>query len=195
MSSPKSSKNISPKIALISGSIRADSINLQLVNAMAHVFKDLGAKPVKINLGAYEMPIYNGDWEDENGVPKATKNLVNRLKKCDGVFIATPEYNGCLPALLKNTIDWTTRIGLDHFATPVYAIGSATPGPMSGIMVLKQLHFILNRLSATVVPTQVGTGNAATAFDKKGRFVEGRTKDFAIKAATQVLAEIERRQS
>lgn len=191
MSTPKSI----PKIGLISGSTRTDSINLQLVNAMAHVFKDLGAKPVKISLNAYEMPIYNGDWEDENGVPKTAKNLVNRLKGCDGVFISTPEYNGCLPALLKNTIDWTTRIGLDHFSKPVYAIGSATPGPLSGIMVLRQLHFILNRLGATVVPTQIGTGNAATAFDKKGRFVEGRTKDFAVKAATQMLTEIERRQT
>lgn len=190
-----STLNTAPKIALFSGSTRTESINLKLINAMAFVFKDLGAKAVKINLNAYEMPIYNGDWEDENGVPKTTKNLVKRLKACDGVFIATPEYNGCLPALLKNTIDWTTRIGLDHFSEPVYGIGSATPGPMSGIMALKQLHFILNRLGATVVPTQVGTGLAATAFDKKGRFVDGRTKDFAIKMATQMLVEIERRQA
>lgn len=184
-----------PKIALISGSTRAQSINRNLVTAMAYVFKDMGAKPVKIDLSAYDMPIYNGDWEDENGIPKTTNNLVRRLRNCDGVFIATPEYNGCLPALLKNTIDWSTRVGLEHFSEPVYGIGAASPGPLSGIMALKQLHFILTRLGASVVPTQVGCGMAETAFDTKGRFVDGRPKSFAQKMATQMLDEISRRQA
>ncbi len=188
-------KSISaPKIALISGSTRSGSINQSLVVAMHHVFKDAGAKPVKIDLSKYDMPIYNGDWELENGIPKATKNLVRRLTACDGVFIATPEYNGCLPALLKNTIDWTTRIGLEQFTTPIYGIGSATPGALSGIMVLRQLHFILNRLGAHVVPCQLGVGMAQNAFDNKGRFVEGRTKGFSQILAKQMLTEIARRQ-
>ena len=184
----------SPKIALISGSTRTGSMNKNLINAMAHMFKDAGAKPVKIDLGKYEMPIYNGDWEAENGVPKTAKNLVRRLKSCDGVFIATPEYNGSLPALLKNTIDWTTRIELGQFSGPVYGIGSATPGPMSGIMVLRQLHFILNRLGASVVPRQLGVGMASNAFDKKGRFKDGRTKDYADALVSQMMLEISRRQ-
>ena len=181
------------KIALISGSTRVGSMNKALVDAMAHIFKDAGAKCVKIDLARYDMPIYNGDWEAENGVPRATKNLVKRLKSCDGVFIATPEYNGCLPALLKNTIDWTTRVELGQFSGPVYGIGSATPGALSGIMVLKQLHFILNRLGATTVPCQLGVGFASKAFDKKGKFIEGRTKGFAKTLAGQMLAEISRR--
>ncbi len=183
-----------PKIALISGSTRTGSINKNLVNAMAHLFKAAGAKAVKIDLNTYEMPIYNGDWESENGVPKTAKNLVRRLKSCDGVFIATPEYNGSLPALLKNTIDWTTRIELGQFSGPVYGIGSASPGPMSGIMVLRQLHFILNRLGATTVPRQLGVGMAEKAFDKKGQFIDGRTKNYADTLVSQMLTEISRRQ-
>ena len=183
-----------PKIALISGSTRTGSMNKNLVNAMAHMFKDAGAKPVKIDLRKYDMPIYNGDWEAENGVPKTAKNLVRRLKSCDGVFIATPEYNGSLPALLKNTIDWTTRLELGQFSGPVYGIGSATPGPMSGIMVLRQLHFILNRLGAGVVPRQLGVGMASNAFDNKGRFKDGRTKGYADALVSQMILEISRRQ-
>lgn len=183
-----------PKIALISGSTRTESMNKNLVNAMAHMFKSAGAKPVKIDLSKYDMPIYNGDWESENGAPKTAKNLIRRLKSCDGVFIATPEYNGSLPALLKNTIDWTTRIELGQFSGPVYGIGSATPGPMSGVMVLRQLHFILNRLGAAVVPRQLGVGMAQNAFDKKGRFLEGRTKNYADVLVSQMLTEISRRQ-
>lgn len=184
---------LAPRIALISGSTRANSINQNLVNAMAHVLKEHDVKPVKINLKNYDMPIYNGDYEIEHGIPKATKNLVRRLKSCQGVFIATPEYNGCLPALLKNTIDWSTRLGLAHFTTPVYAIGSAAPGQLSGIMVMRQLNFILNRLGTHVVPCQLGVGRAQNAFDKKGRFIEGRTKEFAYTQAAQLIAEIARR--
>ena len=62
-------------------------VNKKLVSAVADVFKKYDAKPVKINLSKYDMPIYNGDYEAQHGVPKAAKNLVRRLKSCDGVFI------------------------------------------------------------------------------------------------------------
>lgn len=189
-----SSSSYVPKIILFSGSKRTGSINQSLVNAMAHLFKEAGAKPVKISLAHYDMPIFCEDWESENGVPKTTKSLVRKLKNADGVFIASPEYNGCMPALLKNTIDWSSRIGSDHFKMPVYGIGSATPGSLSGIMVLRQLHFILCRLGATVVNAHLGAGGANALFDKKGRFVEGRTKQLAQTLVSQMMDEIARRQ-
>jgi len=182
-----------PRIALISGSTRTGSINKNLVNAMAHEFKDLGASPVKIDLSKYDMPIYNGDYEAENGVPKSAKNLIRRLKNCEGVFIATPEYNGCLPALLKNTIDWTTRVEMGQFTTPIYGIGAATPGGLSGIMALKQLHFILTRLGANIVSSGLGVGFAGKAFDNKGRLIEERTAARAQSLAAKMLDEIARR--
>ena len=145
------------------------------------MFKDQGAKPVIIDLKKYDMPIYNGDYELEHGIPKTTKNLVRRLKSCDGVFIATPEYNGCLPALLKNTIDWTTRVEMGQFTGPVYGIGAATPGGLSGIMALRQLHFILTRLGADIVSSGIGVGFAGKAFDNKGRFGRGQNQFFCPK--------------
>ncbi len=160
---------------------------------MAHVFKDQGANPVIIDLKKYDMPIYNGDYELEHGIPKTTKNLVRRLKSCDGVFIATPEYNGCLPALLKNTIDWTTRVEMGQFTGPVYGIGAATPGGLSGIMALRQLHFILTRLGADIVSSGIGVGFAGKAFDNKGRFAEDKISSFAQNLVTLMLAEIKRR--
>jgi len=176
------------RIALISGSTRTGSINTQLVKAVSLIFKDVGAKPTIISLEDYEMPIYNGDFETKNGVPKTTKNLIRRLKRYDGVFISTPEYNGSLPALLKNTIDWTTRVETGHFKQPIYGVGSCSPGSMAGIMALRDLHFILTRLGAQVVPAQVGTGFAAKAFDDKGRLVEGFSKNQAMLMATQMLS-------
>ena len=187
----KSKKPI--RIGLISGSTREGSINKQLVRAVSHVFKDMGAKPVKISLKDYPMPIYDGDWEAANGIPPTVKKLIRRIKNCDGVFISTPEYNGGLPALLKNTIDWTTRIELGHFKGPIYGIGATTPGAMSGIMAMRELHFILNRLGAQVVPAQVGTGFAAKAFNSKGRLVEGFSHNQAQLMASQMLTLIKQR--
>ena len=181
-----------PRIGLLSGSTRKASMNRKLVAAMAAIVTDAGAKIDIIDLSDYDMPLYNGDYEDENGVPDAAHNLIKTLVACDGVFIATPEYNGCMPPLLKNTIDWTSRVGLEQFSRPIYAIGAASPGPLSGIMALRQLHFILARLGAHIVPTQLGVGRSGKAFDGEGLFADERTAARALKLATQMLNAIGR---
>ncbi|HHL43471.1 MAG TPA: NADPH-dependent oxidoreductase, partial [Hellea balneolensis] len=150
-------------------------------------------KPTVIDFRKYDMPLYNGDFEAVHGIPKPVKLWVNRLKSCDGVFISTPEYNGCIPPLLKNAIDWSSRTGLTHFQNPVYGIGAATPGALSGIMALRQLHFILNRLGASVVPTQLGVGHASAAFGPDGRLKDGRSAELAQSLVRQMLETIDRR--
>lgn len=179
-----------PIIGLLSGSSRKASMNRKLVAAIAQIFTYGGADAQIIDLNDYDMPIYNGDYEDVNGVPEVAQKLIKTLTACDGVFIATPEYNGCMPALLKNTIDWTSRVGLEQFTGPVYGIGSATPGALSGIMALRQLHFILNRLGAQVVPTQLGVGHYGQAFSEAGRFKDKATMSRAEKLVDQMLSAI-----
>ena len=181
-----------PVIGLLSGSTRSASMNRKLVAAMANVFTDAGAKAQIIDLNDYDMPLYNGDYEEEHGVPDATHRLIETLLTCDGVFIATPEYNGCMPPLLKNTIDWTSRVGLEQFSRPVYGIGAASPGPLSGIMALRQLHYILARLGAHIVPTQLGVGSYGQAFNAGGQFADERTLGRATKLVTQMLNAIDR---
>ena len=179
-----------PIIGILSGSTRSASMNRKLVSAMAHVFSGMEAKVQILDLSNYDMPIYNGDLEKTEGVPEAANRLIADLCACDGVFISTPEYNGCMPALLKNTIDWTTRVELGQFTDPVYGIGSATPGPLSGIMALRQLHFILTRLGAQVVPTQLGVGRYGAAFNKDGHLADAGTLSRAEKLAQQMLSAI-----
>ena len=182
-----------PRIALISGSTRKDSINGRAVKAIAAVFKSLGAKPTIISLTDYDMPIYNGDLEDAHGVPETAKKLIRRLKRFDGVYISTPEYNGSLPALLKNTIDWTTRVELGHLTGPVYGIGACSPGATAGVVAARELHLLLARLGCHVVPVYACIGNADSAFDAKGKFLPGRGFDQASLMADKMLADIARR--
>lgn len=179
-----------PTIGFLSGSTRTASMNRKLVLAMTQVFESAGAQAQIIDLRDYDMPIYNGDYESAEGVPDAAKRLIIDLSACDGVFIATPEYNGCMPALLKNSIDWTTRVELGQFTGPIYGIGSATPGPLSGIMALRQLHFILTRLGAQVAPAQLGVGVYGEAFNKSGQLADAGTLSQAKKMADQMLSTI-----
>ncbi len=175
-----------PKIAFICGSLRKGSINAQLESALMQRATARGAKAVQIDLGRYGLPLYHGDLE----TPPSVKELINDLTACDGIIIVTPEYNGSLPPVLKNAIDWTSTVGTDHFTGPVYGIASCTPGPMSGIMVMRQLNYILMRVGAVVVPAQVGTGNAQSAFNAKGELTSEPACTLADKMLDQLLKAI-----
>lgn len=180
----------SPKIAFVCGSLREGSINRKLEKCLMKRAKALGAKVSKVDLGAYDLPLYHGDLP----LPAGVKKLIRRLKSFDGVIIVTPEYNGGLPPVLKNAIDWTSTVETGHISGPVYGIAACSPGALSGIMCLRQLNFILMRLGAHVVPKQLGVGNADAAFDAKGDLVSGRTSDLANDMLGQVMERIAQKQ-
>lgn len=172
-----------PKIAFLCASLRHGSINQQLETALMIKAAALEVDEVKIDLNDYEMPLFHGDLKP----PQTVQALIDRLKNVDAVVIVTPEYNGSLPPLLKNVIDWTSTVETGHFTGPVYGIASCTPGPMSGIMCLRQLHYILNRVGAEVVPTQVGCGKAQAAFDGEGRLIAEPSNSLADKMFGQII--------
>ena len=163
------------KIAFLCGSLRDGSINRQLESALMMRAEEHGATAERVDLGEYEMPLYHGDLE----LPETTKALVKHLATFDGVVVVSPEYNGSLPPLLKNVIDWTSTFDRAHFFGPVWGIASCTPGPMSGIMCMRQIQYILTRLGAEVIPVQVGCGNAGSAFSEHGALVAQPSSDLA----------------
>ena len=175
-----------PKIAFICASLRQGSINRQLEKALIKRFKEAGAKTSSIDLGKYEMPIFHGNLK----TPPTVKKLINRLKKFDGIVVISPEYNGCLPPLLKNTIDWTSTVSTDYIKSAVWGLASASPGPMNGIMCMRQMQFIFTRLGGDVLPQQVGCGNASSAFDSKGNLIAQPALTFANNMRDMMLERI-----
>lgn len=173
-----------PLIGFICGSLREESINKQLEKAFIKRFKRAGAKTTSINLGTYDLPIFHGDLDRPAGV----KSLIRKIKSCDGVIIISPEYNGGMPPVLKNAIDWTSTVGTAHFETPYWGIASCSPGPMSGIMFMRQVNYIMMRLGAHVSPIQVGVGNAETAFDSQGELIAEPSATLADKLIVNMLA-------
>ena len=180
------------KIGFLCGSLRAGSINKKLEAALMMRAQELAAEmgikltATIIDLADYEMPIFHGDMS----APDSVHGLIARMADCDAIIITSPEYNGSLPPLLKNVIDWTSTISKDHLSGPIYGIAASSPGPMSGIMGMRQIAYILTRLGAEVVPVQVGCGHAANAFMDDGCFVAGNTAKLADKMLESLILRV-----
>ena len=81
------------------------------------------------------MPIYDGDIAEQSGAPDNAVKLKQLMSAHQGVFIASPEYNASITPLLKNTIDWISRVRergeppLAAYQNRVFALGGASPAP------------------------------------------------------------------
>ncbi|MEU0313858.1 NAD(P)H-dependent oxidoreductase [Nocardioides sp. NPDC006273] len=114
-------------VAVLLGSLRADSINLGMARALAAVAPD-GVR-VTIVDGLAEVPFYNEDI-DNGSVPSAARNLRERVAAADRLIAVTPEYNGSTPAVLKNAIDWVSKpYGEGAITGKPFAVVGAAPTP------------------------------------------------------------------
>src|SRR5271156_865488 len=98
------------KILVIPGSLRTGSLNARLAATAGYEFAQLDADVTRISLADFSLPIYDGDLQSKSGVPKNAVNLKRMIGTHHGVVIVTPEYNSSVPPLLKNTIDWVSRV-------------------------------------------------------------------------------------
>src|SRR6266568_6499736 len=145
------------KIRVIPGSLRTGSLNARLAAAAAYELAQADAEVTRISLGDFPLPIYDGDLQTKSGVPKHAINLKRMIGAHHGVLIVTPEYNSSVPALVKNTIDWITRVQDPHetrgqvFRERVFAIASASGNRLGGTRALAALRLILTACHANVV--------------------------------------------
>ena len=116
------------QIVAIPGSLRAGSFNLALLRAAAELAPD----GVTVELASIRgIPLYDGDVEQKDGIPAEVTALKDRVAAADGLLIASPEYNGSVPGVLKNAVDWMTRPPSDSsrvFGGLPVALTGATPG-------------------------------------------------------------------
>lgn len=89
------------------GSLRAASVNRQIAQLAADVAPDGVAVTVFDGLG--ELPFYNEDIDNEADVPAGVTALRAAAAEADAALVVTPEYNGTIPAVIKNAIDWLSR--------------------------------------------------------------------------------------
>lgn len=162
-----------PKVLVFAGSTRGGSLNSLLSAAMARELGLAGADVSRISLSDYQLPLYDGDLEAETGVPDNARKLHRLISQHQGVFIACPEYNGGYTPLLKNTIDWISRVKVEGeasvFKGRIFALGAASPGAFGGLRGLLGIRPVLEvALGAMVLPDQVVLPRAGQAFNDKG---------------------------
>lgn len=168
-----------PSILVTAGSTRGGSFNARLAALVARELALNEADVRLVSLADYPLPLYDADLEAASGIPEPAGRLADLVLSADGVFIASPEYNQSVTPLLKNTLDWLSRIrlggGLNLWTNRVFAIGAASPGHFAGIRSLMQLRQILeNALGARVLTEQVAVPYAADAFDARGGLVNDK---------------------
>jgi chromate reductase, NAD(P)H dehydrogenase (quinone) len=163
------------KILVIPGSLRTGSLNAKLAAAAAHEFAQAGVEVTRISLSDFALPIYDGDLQTKSGVPKNAINLKRMIAAHHGVLIVTPEYNSSVPPLVKNTIDWLTRVQDAHetrgqvFRDRVFAIAAASESRLGGARSLAALRQILSACHAMVIPNQLALSFAGEAYDDMDR--------------------------
>jgi NAD(P)H-dependent FMN reductase len=192
-----------PKILAFAGSARRDSLNKKLARVAAEAARQAGAEVTFVDLDDYPMPVYHGDLEAAAGMPENGLKLRDLFLAHDALIIASPENNGSVSALLKNTLDWLSRSvgdgkgmnsGLAPYAGKTALLLAASPGVAGGARGLPHLRQILARLGVNVLGTQVELGRAHEAFDEAGALKDARMAA-SVTAAARQLAEASRKLS
>lgn len=160
----------------LSGSLRRASFNAGLLRAAAEVAPD-GAT---VRIGSIrDVPLYDGDREDAEGLPDAVRCLQGQLEAADGLLLVTPEYNNGIPGVFKNAIDWMSRgPGLAMFVGKPVAVIGASPGGFGTMLsqshwlpvlrTLKTRHWAEGRLMVS---------RAEALFDEGGNLTDAPTRE------------------
>ena len=172
------------RLLFFAGSARRDSHNKRLARLGATIAEANGIQATFADLGDYPMPLYDGDTEVSDGPPPNAVKLKHLMGLHTGICIASPEYNSSITPLLKNTLDWISRVGSDQhgklvpYRGKIFAIASASPGAYGGIRGLNHLRAILVNVGALVLTEQLAVAKAETAFDGMDQLVDQRTAGF-----------------
>ena len=186
------------KILVIPGSLRSGSHNVKLAAVGAYEFARAGAEVTRISLGDFPLPIYDGDLQARSGVPKNAVNLKRMIASHHGVLLVTPEYNSSVPPLVKNAIDWISRVQDANesrgqvFREKPFAIAAASESRLGGSRALSALRLILSACQAIVIPGQLALSFADQAYDDMDR-LKNPSDIEAMKALVRQLIEVSQR--
>ncbi|HUQ75463.1 MAG TPA: NADPH-dependent FMN reductase [Burkholderiales bacterium] len=161
------------KIIGIAGSLRSGSFNAALLRAAVEECPAGTTLEIESIRG---VPLYDGDVEGKEGIPKRVAELKDKVAAADALLLVTPEYNNSIPGTFKNAIDWMTRPPADvarvFKGRPVGLIG-ASPGAFGTVLSQSAWQPVLRTLGMRPWFGQLlYVGNAAKVFDASGKLVD-----------------------
>ncbi len=173
------------KICGISGSLRAKSYN----TALLHAVKDIAAPAHDVVIADIsDIPLYNGDVEAA-GMPAPVERVAAMIREADALLIVTPEYNAAPPGVLKNAMDWISRVRPNVYDGKPTAMMGTSPGKLGTVRAQMQLRNQLANLNArTVAQPMIYVGEAGKYFDEGMSGLDETTKGFIEKQLTALAA-------
>ncbi|MCI4568441.1 NADPH-dependent FMN reductase [Lysobacter sp. CFH 32150] len=161
------------RILGISGSLRSGSYNTALLRAGVDLMGDGATLETATVRG---IPLYDGDVEAAEGLPPSVQILKGQVLACDGLLLATPEYNNGIPGVFKNAIDWLSRPASEIpqvFGNRPVAVMGASPGGFGTILSQNAWWPVLRTLRAnTWFGGRLMVSRAGNVFDADGALVD-----------------------
>jgi chromate reductase, NAD(P)H dehydrogenase (quinone) len=164
------------KILVFSASLRAESLNTRLARLAADAIERQGAAADLASMRDFDSPSYDGDAEASDGMPPGAQALRHRIEASHGFVIASPEYNGSMPGVLKNAIDWVSRARPQPFNERHGLLLSASPSMVGGNRGLWALRVPLEHLGARIYPDMFSLAQAHRTLDDAGLIANERLR-------------------
>jgi chromate reductase len=159
-----------PKLLTISGSLRKGAFNRKLLAEAVRAFG-----PAEVIEADLNLPLYDGDLEEAEGVPASVQALVEQIKAADAVVISSPEYNKGISGVLKNALDWISRVPGSAFKNKPTVVMSANAGRTGGETGQYMVLHCLVPHQADVLPgPTLCVATAGDEFDAEGRLLNER---------------------
>ena len=167
-------------------------MNRQLAAVAAAAVEEAGGNAELLELADYPMPMYDEDEETRSGLPEPVRAFKAKVVAAPGYIVCSPEYNGSLSPLLKNSLDWLSRQGDDlrlraAYGGKVIGLMAATDGGLSGLRGLVHLRQILSNLGAHGHPEQFALSQAGSALDGDVRSRDPQNRAMVARVAGGVV--------
>jgi chromate reductase len=179
------------RILGISGSLRRESHNTRLLRGIAKLLPEGVELEVFDQLAA--IPPYSED--DEHETPPAVAALSAAIAGADAVLVATPEYNGSMPGVLKNALDWVSRpiASTPLMGKPAAVIGAST-GLFGAVWAQAETRKVLSTIGAQVVDREIPISQADEALGVDGLPLDDDARELLDATLTELieLAQAER---
>jgi chromate reductase, NAD(P)H dehydrogenase (quinone) len=177
VSTPTSPRQQPVHFLVFSASLRSGSLNTKLASLAGRTIEKHGGVVDLATMVEFDCPSYNQDVQDGDGFPSGAEAFCRRLEANDAFVIASPEYNGAMPGLLKNAIDWASRYRPQPFNELHGMLISASPSMVGGNRGLWSLRVPLEHLGARVYPDMFSLAQAYRAFDADGNIANQQLSD------------------
>jgi NAD(P)H-dependent FMN reductase len=156
---------------VFSASLRVDSLNTRLIRLVSRIIRDRGGSVDEARMSDFDVPSYNQDVQTASGLPPGAREFCRRIEASDAFVIAAPEYNGSLPGVLKNAIDWASRNRPQPFNARHGLLLSASPSMVGGNRGLWALRMPFEHLGARIYPDMFSLALAHQAFGPDGQLM------------------------